>query len=370
MLGLAGAAGAGAVFPSEATAETVAGWPWVGPVGSGAPFVIDPVVGAQKAINDALAAVGQGGVYVAGGTYPVKAPVVLGDKQSLAGAGPLSTILKAATGFTGAAMISTPAGTFTGSRMAVRDIGLEGAKIAATGVNLQISAKPTAYGPDPAPWLTRVFVASTTGDGIVLGGAYAGGQREFKITDCRVENVGGWSYNIASSDGFLSGCSSQGGAAGGYNLAGGNIKAWGCKAYGSGVGATPGPGFRVASSRATIVGCEAQDTRGCGFELHGRTSTVSGCTADSTGIGDPGTDRYSAGFYVATSAVNIDGCAYQRPGGGGSWLDAKGMMWALYLETGVDYVMARLVSDPNKPTPFVGAVNRTPGARSAVQVLV
>src|SRR4051812_786747 len=117
LLGLAGAAGAGAVFPAEAEAAVVAGWPWVGPAGSGAPFVIDPVVGAQKAINDALAAVGQGAVYVAGGTYPVKGPVILGDKQALAGAGPLSTILKAATGFTGTAMISTPTGTFTGSRM-------------------------------------------------------------------------------------------------------------------------------------------------------------------------------------------------------------------------------------------------------------
>ena len=355
---------------SPAYAAVVQGIPWVGPAGSGAPFEVDPAVGAQQAINAALAAVGQGAVFVAGGTYPVKAPIVLGDQQSLVGAGPLSTLLKAATGFTGSAMVQTPAGTFTGSRMSIRDIGLDGAKRVANGINLQISAKPTAYGPDPAPWLSRVFVAQTTGDGIFLGGAYSGGQREFKVTDCRVENAGGWAYNFDSSDGFVSGCSAQGGTLGGYNLAGGNIKIWGSKVYGSGSGDTPGPGFRIGSARATVVGCEAQDTRGCGFEVHGRGTTLSGCTADSTGIGDPGTDRYSAGFYVASSAVNIEGASYQRTGGGGSWIPAKGMMWSLYLASGVDYVAARLIGDPNRPTPYQGGVYGTVGAHSQVTVLV
>lgn len=355
-------------WASPAHAAAVSGIPWVGPAGSGAPFEIDPAVGAQQAINAALAAVGTGAVYVAGGTFPVKAPIVLGDRQSLVGAGPGTTILRATTGFAGSAMIQTPSGTFTGSRMSIRDIGLDAAKQVANGINLQISAKPTAYGPDPAPWLSRVFVAATTGDGIFLGGAYSGGQREFKVTDCRVENAGGWAYHFDSSDGFVSGCSAQNGAAGGYNLAGGNIKAWGCKVYGSGSGDTPGPGFRI-NSRASIVGCEAQDTRGCGFELHGRGTTLSGCTADSTGIGDPGTERYSAGFYVAASAVNIDGSAYQRPGGGGSWIPAKGMMYALYLASGVDYVMARIVTDPNRPEPFVGGIRGTVGSRSSVTVL-
>ncbi|MEV4758020.1 glycosyl hydrolase family 28-related protein [Micromonospora sp. NPDC049559] len=355
--------------PSPAYAVVVSGLPWVGPAGSGAPFEVDPAVGAQQAINDALAAVGQGAVFVAGGTYPVKGPIVLGDRQSLVGAGPLSTLLKAAPGFAGSALVQTPSGTFTGSRVSVRDIGLDAAKLAANGINLQISAKPTTYGPDPAPWLSRVFVAQTTGDGIFLGGAYSGGQREFKVTDCRVENAGGWAYHLDSSDGFVSGCSAQGGTLGGYHLAGGNIKVWGSKVYGSGSGATPGPGFRVGT-RATVVGCEAQDTRGCGFEIVGRGATVSGCTADSTGVGDPGTDRYSAGFYVGSSAVSVDGNAYQRAGGGGSWIPAKGMMWALYLASGVDYVMARVVGDPNRPAPFVGGVSGTVGAKSSVTVLV
>jgi hypothetical protein len=355
--------------PSPAYAAVVSGIPWVGPAGSGAPFVVDPAVGAQQAINDALAAVGQGAVFIAGGTYPVKAPIVLGDKQSLVGAGPVSTLLKAAAGFSGSTMIGTPSGTFTGSRMSVRDLGLDASKLVANGVNLQIAAKPASYGPDPAPWLSRVFVAATTGDGIFLGGAYSGGQREFKVTDCRVENAGGWAYHLDSSDGFVSGCSAQGGALGGYNLAGGNIKVWGSKVYGSGSGNTPGPGFRVGT-RATVVGCEAQDTRGCGFEVYGRGSSVSGCTADSTGIGDAGTDRYSAGFYVASSAVTVDGGAYQRAGGGGSWIPAKGMMWALYLASGVDYVMARIVSDPNRPAPFLGGVAGTIGPKSSVTVLL
>ncbi|WP_203919841.1 glycosyl hydrolase family 28-related protein [Rugosimonospora africana] len=343
--------------------------PWVGPADSGAPFEVDPTVGAQAAINAALAAAGQGAVFVAGGTYPVKGPVVLGDRQTLIGAGPVSTVLRAVSGFSGTGMITTPSGAFTGARMCVRDIGLEASGIAGYGVNLQIGAKPTTYGPDPAPWLSRVFVSNTVSDGIYLGGAYSGGERELKVTDCRVENAGGWAYNIESSDGFIGGCSAQGGKAGGYLIAGGNTKMWGCKAYGTGNGSAPGPAFRLSSARATVVGCEAQDTWGCGFEVTGRGSSLAGCTADSTGIGTTGNDRYSAGFYIGSSAVNVQGCAYQRAGGGASWLGATGMRWSLYLASGVDYVMAQLVSDPNRPSPYQGGVNGTVGAHSSVTVL-
>jgi hypothetical protein len=361
----------GTASAESASAGTVGSeaMPWVGPAGSGATFEVDPAAGAQVAINAALGMAGQGAVFVAGGTYPVKGPVVLGDRQTLIGAGPLSTVLKAVSGFAGTGMVTTPPGTFTGSRMCVRDIGLEAANIAGSGVSLQISAKPSTYGPDPAPWLSRVFVANTTSDGIYLGGAYSGGQREFKVTDCRVENAAGWAYNLDSSDGFVGGCSAQGGRSGGYQIAGGNTKLWGCKAYGTGSGAAPGPAFKLAAARATVVGCESQDTWGCGFEVTGRASSLAGCTADSTGIGATGTDRYSAGFYVGASAVSVAGCAYQRPGGGASWLGATGMRWALYLAPGVDYVLAQLVSDPNRPSPYQGGVNGSVGSHSIVTVL-
>ncbi|HEY2672648.1 MAG TPA: glycosyl hydrolase family 28-related protein [Rugosimonospora sp.] len=362
----AAAAASAAVSADVAVAGAM---PWVGPAGSGAPFEVDTTVGAQAAINAALAAAGQGAVFVAGGTYPVKGPVVLGDRQTLIGAGPLSTVLHAVAGFAGTAMIATPSGTFTGSRMCIRDIGLEASGIAGYGVNLQIGAKPAAYGPDPAPWLCRVFVSNTASDGIFLGGAYSGGQRELKVTECRVENAGGWAYNLDSSDGFVGGCSAQGGKSGGYLVAGGNTKMWGCKAYGTGSGSAPGPAFRLGSARATVVGCEAQDTWGCGFEVTGRSSSLAGCTADSTGVGAAGTDRYSAGFYIGSSAVSVQGCAYQRAGGGASWLGATGMRWAVYLASGVDYVMVQLVSDPNRPSPFQGGVSGTIGGHSSITVL-
>ncbi|MEV0809234.1 right-handed parallel beta-helix repeat-containing protein [Micromonospora sp. NPDC050200] len=372
--GTAVAAGAVVAAPfvggaSPAEAATTSGLPWVGPAGSGATWEVNATAGAQEAINTALNAVGpQGAVFVAAGTYTVKAPIVLLDKQTLVGAGPLSTLLKAGSGFTGGAMVTTDAAS-NNARMCVRDIGLDGAGLAANGVNLQIASKPAPYAPDPAPWLCRVFVANTTSDGIYLGGTYSGGQREFKLTDCRVEKAGGWAYNLQSSDGFVSGCSAQGGASGGYLVGGGNIKMWGCKAYGTGSGAEPGPAFKVASSRATIVGCEAQDTYGCGFEVSGRGSTLSGCTADSTGVGAVGKDRYSAGFYVDTSVVNIEGCSYQRAGGGASWLGADGMRWALYLYNSPDYLSVRLVSDPNRSVPFQGTVFGTAGTHSSISVL-
>ncbi|SCL67739.1 Pectate lyase superfamily protein [Micromonospora eburnea] len=363
----------GGITPAQAAVLASTGAiPWVGPAGSGATYEVDPAVGAQAAINAALGTDAQRAVFVAPGTYKVKAPVVLHDKQALIGAGPLVTMLRADSAFSGSALVVNPwSGDFVGaSRQCVSDIGLDGAGVVANGVNFQMNAKPATYGPDPAPWLTRVFVTKTTGDGIYLGGTYSGGQREFKLTDCRVESAGGWGYNIQSSDGFVSGCSVQGCVGGGYLLGGGNTKAWGCKAYGVGSATAPAPAFRLASARATVVGCEAQDTAGNGFEILGRNSTVSGCTADSTGIGSSGTDQNSAGFYVGVSAVSLEGGSFQRAGGGGTWLiTGAGMRTALYLASGVDYVSVRLVSGPARETPFQRLITGTVGANSSVSVI-
>jgi hypothetical protein len=367
LFGIAGALGGATVAapflagetPAQATTPAGQAVAWVGPAGSGAPYEIDTSVGAQGAINAALTATGQGAVYIVGGTFTMLAPVVIGNEQTLIGAGPLSTILTAGSGFSGAAMIMTPSGSFTGSRMCIRDIGLEGKNLVANGVNLQISGNPTDYGPDPNPWLSRVFVSDTTSDGIYLGGSYSGGEREFKITECRVEHAGGWAYNLSSSDGFLGGCSVQGCTLGGYYLNGGNIKAAGCKAYytGNTGNDTPGPAFHVAT-RATIVGCEAQDGYGCGFEILAQNVVLNGCTADSCGNGTSG--RYSAGFYVDGQGVNLSTASYQRSGGNGK------QMYGIYLASGVDYLIANVVSGPNAYSPFVSAVYGTAGSHSQV----
>ncbi|SCF24897.1 Pectate lyase superfamily protein [Micromonospora viridifaciens] len=363
----------GGITPAQAAALASTGAiPWVGPAGSGATYEVDPAVGAQAAINAALGIASQRAVYVAPGTYKVKAPVVLNDKQALIGAGPLVTMLRADSAFSGSAMVVNPwSGDLVGaSRQCVSDIGLDAANVVTNGINFQMNAKPSSYGPDPAPWLTRVFVTKPTGDGIYLGGTYSGGQREFKLTDCRVESAGGWGYNLQSSDGFVSGCSAQGCVGGGYLLGGGNIKAWGSKAYGSGTATAPAPAFRLGSSRATVVGCEAQDTIGNGFEILGRNCTVSGCTADSTGVGSSGTDQSSAGFYVGTSVVSLEGSAFQRANGGATWiLGGAGMRAALYLASGVDHLSVRLVSGPARETPFQRLISGTVGTNSSVSVI-
>ncbi|KKJ94411.1 right-handed parallel beta-helix repeat-containing protein [Micromonospora sp. HK10] len=363
----------GGITPAQAAALASTGAiPWVGPAGSGATYEVNTTLGAQAAINAALGSASMKAVFVAPGQYKLKSPVVLGDKQALIGAGPLVTMLRADTGFSGSALVMNPwtaaLGAIGASRQCVSDIGLDGANLVANGLNFQMNATPTAYGPDPAPWLTRVFVTRTTGDGIYLGGTYAGGQREFKLTDCRVENAGGWSYNLQSSDGFVSGCSAQGGDLGGYLIGGGNIKVWGSKVYGTGTSTAAGPGFKIESSRATVVGCEAQDTAGNGFEIRAANCTISGCTADSTGFGS--SDADSAGFYVAASAASIEGGSFQRAGGGGKWVVAgAGMRTALYLASGVDYLSVRLVTGSARETPFVRLITGTVGARSSVSVL-
>jgi hypothetical protein len=317
--------------------------PWVGPSGSGAPYPVDTTVGAQGAINQALTDNPRGAVYIAPGSYVLKGAVVIGDWQTLAGAGPLSTLLTAASTFPSAtAMITTASGSNAG-RICIHDLALEAAGFAQNGINLQAASTNPTYGPDPQPWIDRVFVSNTTGDGIYLGGTYSGGEREFKVTNCRVEHAGGWAYNLLSTDGFIGACSAQGGTSGGFFLAGANIKAYSCKAYSTGDSAssTPGPAFKV-SSRNTLVGCEAQDTHGCGFEVSSHNVTLSGCLADSCGSGT--NDRYASGFYLDGGSILLSGSAVQRAAGSG----VGAMRRCVNIATGSDYLIVDLVCDAAK----------------------
>ena len=267
------------------------------------------------------------------------------------------------SGWSGGAVIQTPAG-YSGVRNLIHDLGIEGNNLVGIGVNLIIDNTPSSYGPDPNPWITRIFVSNVTGDGIYLGGTYSGGQREAKITDCRVEHAGGWGYNMQSSDMFLGGNSAQGCDSGGYWLNAGNIKAWGCKAYSSGVDtASPAPGFRL-SSRGVITGCEAQDNIGNGFEINAPDTNLTGCVADSNGDGV--TTNISAGFYVNTNYCHIEGSSYQRSGGGATWKVAgAGQKYALRLASGVTNVYAML-STGSHPSPYTANLSGTVGGASLV----
>jgi hypothetical protein len=336
----------------------------VGLTGSGATYIANNVTGADIAINQALTAVGAGGaVWLLAGTFNVKAPITLATKQTLAGCGPLSSMLNVVSGFSGGAVIQTPAG-YNGVRNVVHDLGIEGNNLVGIGVNLVIDNTPSSYGPDPNPWINRVFVSNVTGDGFYLGGAYSGGQREAKVTDCRVEHAGGWGYNVQSSDMFLGGNSAQGCSTGGFWLNAGNIKAWGCKAYSMGAStASPAPGFRL-SARGIITGCEAQDNIGNGFEVISQDVNLSGCVADSNGDGI--TDNISAGFYINASYCHIDGSSYQRPGGGATWKVAgAGQMYSLRLASGADHIYAML-STGSHSSPYSANLSGVVGGASNV----
>jgi hypothetical protein len=70
--------------------------------------------------------------------------------------------------------------------------------------------------------------------------------------------------------------------------------------------------------------------------------------------------QYSAGFYLDASGVNLSAASYQRSGGAGS------MLYGLYLASGVDYLIASVISGPNAIAPFTGAVFGTAGSHSTV----
>ncbi|REF37247.1 right-handed parallel beta-helix repeat-containing protein [Thermasporomyces composti] len=336
------------------------GYPyWVGLPGSGAPYVVDPAVGAQDAINRALSDVGRGVVFVAGGRYPIKGPIHLRTGQTLCGAGPHGTVLDgSAAGRVREPMISNRDPNST--RIVIRDIGLECAGRFDYGIRLLQGSRPEEWGPDPNHLLHRVYVYSPAVDGIYLGTAgYPGGVRETKINDCRVTDAAQVSYRIeGASDTTVVQSVSQAGRIG-FLVAGGNSKLSMCKAF-----FTKGPGFRITSSRPTITGCESQDAqRGCGFELIGVTNgTLSGCTADSNG--DDRSDRTSAGFYLENvQAVRLSGATYQRPDGAGK------QRWGVYFGADVDRVLVSMVTDSSVGRPYRGAVLGSAGPRSKVEII-
>ncbi|PLS81433.1 hypothetical protein CYG49_02105, partial [Candidatus Saccharibacteria bacterium] len=330
--------------------STSGGFITVGLPGSGAHYTVDNAAGADIAINRALTDVGiAGSVFLLPGTFSVKAPIVLQDMQALIGCAPHSSMLDVVTGWSGDAVIKTPAG-YTGVRNVIRDLGINGHKRVAQGISLIIDDAPSSFGPDPQPWINRVFVHGVTGDGFFLGGTYAGAQREAKVSDCRAQNVGGWGFNIQSSDVFISNCSVQGGDQGGYFIGGGNSKVLGCKAYSCGLsGTSPAPGFKI-SARGVITGCEAQDNIGNGFEIVGPDANLSGCVADSNGDGVNG--NISAGFFISANYCHIEGSSYQRVNGGAIWKVAgAGQMHALRLASGAQNIYA-VLSTGSHPSPW------------------
>lgn len=345
------------------TSVSGGGFITVGLPGSGAKYIVDATAGADIAINKALTDVGVAGtVFLLAGTFSVKAPIVLGDMQALVGCSPHSTMLDVVTGWAGGAVIETPVG-YAGVRNVIRDLGINGHSRVAKGINLIIDNPPSSYGPDPQPWINRVFVYGVTGDGIYLGGTYGGAQREAKVSDCRVQNVGGWGFNIQSSDVFISGNSVQGGDLGGFNIGGGNSKVWGCKAYSCGVVGAPAPGFMI-DSRAVITGCEAQDNLGNGFEVRGPDANLSGCVADSNGDGV--TAGVSSGFFINSNYCHIEGSSYQRAGGGATWKVAgAGQMHALRIASGAHHTYA-VLSTGSHPAPYVSNLLGTASADSLV----
>lgn len=346
------ATAARAESPLELQVLAAGGYPyWVGPPGSGAPYEANNEVGAQEAINRALQDAGRGLVFIAGGRYTVRGPILIGTGQTLAGAGPHGTFLNgAAAPQQDEPMIQNRAPNST--RIVIRDIGLECAGRFAWGVRLLQGSAPEEWGPDPNHYLHRVTVIRPARDGIYLGTTgYSGGVRETKLNDCRVHDANnGISFRIeGASDTTVVQCVSQAGGTG-FLVAGGNSKLAMCKAF-----FTRGPGFRFQSGRSTVSGCESQDAQGgCGFELVDfGDGNFSGCTADSNGTGVD--DRTSAGFYLENvRSVRLTGASFQRSGGNGR------QRWGIYFGPNVRRVLVSLVTSSAVGGPFMGAMLGAP----------
>lgn len=336
--------------------------------GSGAAYEVDPAnaqVVINKALSDAAAFGGPGGgVRLLAGTYTTRGPVIVGERQTLSGAGaPATNLVAATTGWSGDALVKAPLAT----RVTIEKLAVDGRNRVDHGVLVLQDVAPAVYGPDPMPRIRGVDVFQVTSDGFRLTGARAGACREFHVHDCRAQNCGGWGFNWTnSSDGFIWGCSVQGCKGGGFNVAGGNSKVFGCKAYGCGVDGTPAPAFRVSSGRATVTGCEAQDILGNGFEVSGTNSSVSGCNADSCGDGVNAAN--SAGFLITGSRVYVSGASYQRGNGGASWLKpGAGQMYAVRFAGGASSIID-LVGGPTIET-YQGHISGNPGTGAIVRIV-
>lgn len=344
----------------------------VGLPGSGASYEVTQgacEVAINQALKDASAFSGGvgGSVRLLAGQYITKGPIVLGDRNTLSGAGsPATNIVANVATWSGEAMILTPSG-FAGARVTVENLQVDCRNKVGFGVYLRQDGAPVVLGPDPMHRVRGVDVFQAVSDGFRLGGARAGACREFHITDCRAQVCGGFGFNWAdSSDGFIQFCSVQGCRGGGYNVAGGNSKVSCCKAYGIGKAGAPANAFQISSGRCTVTGCEAQDVIGNGFYVGGTNSSVSGCNADSCGDGtDP---NNSAGFVIAGSRCYVSGVSYQRGNGGMKWeLPSAGQMFAVRFAGGSNCVVS-VVGGATIET-YKGHVSGTPGSGSSVTVI-
>lgn len=186
--------------------------------------------------------------------------------------------------------------TGTASNFMLRDFEIDCNLIATYGFYGYATGAPAGAdaSPDHTPIFQNLSIYDATSHGMYLGGSYTGGLRESRVMNCKFKHNGGSGLYLASSDCFISNCTTHGNGGIGYEIvsgSAGNAKFVQCKAYYEDIG------FEVGAVRCYLSGCEVQDCTTYGVWTNGQNFIE--CVIDTCG------DATTPGLYV-----NGSGCSF------------------------------------------------------------
>ena len=263
----------------------------------------------QVQINDAINAVaatgqtsshvptgGGGSVLLVGYNFNLSAPVVIQSWVDLGGVfGRAGTILNAASGFSGTAMIQTGQ-TYTEVATVhdLRTIGSGSGTEHSFYMDGQITQTPFTYS-DPRMTIRDCWFDQAGGGGIVT----LTSNRSTLINDCMITRSNGWGIDGSGLvDSIIKGVNMEGcgtaGSSGGVYIGSTSTTWTACRIYNS-----HGYGIQSDAARTILDGCAAIDSSFHNFYISAGKVSINGCQSDSAGLGN--TNTYD-GFHIGTGS--------------------------------------------------------------------
>ena len=227
--------------------------------------------GDQTDLNAALTTHRQ--VFLTEGTFNIAAPITPGQSRTLQGSGGTATVIKSATGLTGAAV------SITADHVAIRDLRIDGTSgIVAHGIDANVTSNAGFLtGADGCTVVENVVMRNVTGDGLRMTGGF---NRDSKIYNVHVWNALGRSFLLDCPDGTIHQCVSGTPSKTGFHI-GPNASNWrgsNCKSWFS-----DEDNWWFEGVRHNFSCIEGQDGLGAGIRITGFFIEINGFTADSNG---------------------------------------------------------------------------------------
>ncbi len=277
----------------------------------------------QNTINEAINSQSNlgGMVTLSPGSFNCSGPVKVRRRVALVGSG-RSSVLRASNSWSGAMIEALTAST---DKVTISDLALDGEYKDVAGILLNITTKADFDdgSPDPAIYITDVYIHAVRGDGLHMTGSQ---NRGYCVTRVRVWDAGGYGFVFNGPDGFVHQCETGSSGKDGFLIKKGNTRFTNCKAWYS-----DRSGFHIAGIRNQFSACESQDNEHHGFYITSGQVTLTSCHADSNSWNRNQPVAQYSGFYIIRdrNRIQLIGCqAYDKnEGGRGNW-----QRWGFVLE--------------------------------------